>query len=108
MEKDLTKLTVRQLADGMARRVFSSEEVTVATLAAIRQRDPEIGAYLTVLEEDALAAARESDQRRSKGEELYPWTASPPVSRTTSAPRGCAPPAPPGCWSSLSRPMTPM
>ena len=72
MEKDLTKLTVRQLADGMARRVFSSEEVTAATLAAIRQRDPEIGAYLTVLEEDALAAARESDQRRSKGEVLSP------------------------------------
>ena len=61
MEKDLTKLTVRQLADGMARRVFSSEEVTAATLAAIRQRDPEIGAYLTGLEEDALAAA-DSDE----------------------------------------------
>ena len=37
----------------------------------------------------------------------HPWPASPWRSRTTSAPRGCAPPAPAACWRILFPPTNP-
>ena len=51
-------LSLRELADGLAKAQFSSEELTRHFLARIAAHNPALNAYITVLEEQSLAAAR--------------------------------------------------
>lgn len=60
--------SLRQILEGLAARAFSSEELVRALLERIRARDPAIGAYLAVDEEDAIEAARRADDARARGE----------------------------------------
>jgi aspartyl-tRNA(Asn)/glutamyl-tRNA(Gln) amidotransferase subunit A len=60
--------TLRQIADGLSAREFSSEEVTQAFLTRIEALDPKLNALVTVTAEEALAAARRADERRAAGE----------------------------------------
>ncbi len=50
----------RQAQDGLAKGEFSSEDVVKSVIARYRERNGEIGAYLTFDEEGALALAREN------------------------------------------------
>ncbi len=59
---DLNKLTIREAHKGLKEKKFSSEELTRSCLDAISGMDGDIGAFITVTEEDALAAAREYDK----------------------------------------------
>jgi aspartyl-tRNA(Asn)/glutamyl-tRNA(Gln) amidotransferase subunit A len=52
----------------MRAKDFSSVELTQAVLKAIKEKDTEVKAYLTVDEEGALAGAKEADDRRAAGE----------------------------------------
>lgn len=68
MDLDISKMTIVAAADGMRAKDFSSVELTQAVLKAIKEKDTEVKAYLTVDEEGALAGAKEADDRRAAGE----------------------------------------
>lgn len=62
------QMTIAELAKGLQERQFSSEELTQAYLQRIKQFDPELNAYITVVEELALQQAKQADQRLSGGD----------------------------------------
>lgn len=64
---DLTKLTLKQISEGLSTGSFSSTDVTKAYIQQIRGRDPSVHAYLDVFEGTALDQAHASDERRAKG-----------------------------------------
>ena len=64
----LNQLTMTEAAARLARRECSSEEIVRDILAAIEKTDQQVGAYLTVNAEDALAQARAADAARARGE----------------------------------------
>ncbi|MBX6722479.1 MAG: Asp-tRNA(Asn)/Glu-tRNA(Gln) amidotransferase subunit GatA, partial [Dactylosporangium sp.] len=67
---DLTRKTATELGRLLAEREVSAEEVTRAHLDRIAEVEPKVHAFLHVDAEGALAAAREVDARRARGEEL--------------------------------------
>ncbi len=64
---NLTSLTLASALNGMAKKQFSSAELTDAFLAAIEKANPHLNAYVVVTAERARAAAKASDARRAKG-----------------------------------------
>jgi len=60
-------MTVHATLDMMERRVCSSEELVRELIGTIRTRDDELGAYISVDEEDALDQARAADNARAAG-----------------------------------------
>ena len=64
----LHELGVRQAAEGLVAKKFSSVELTQAVIDRVREKDGEIGAYLTFDEEGALAAAKAADEARAAGD----------------------------------------
>ena len=68
---DPTRMTAAALADALAAGDLSSEQITQAHLDRIEGVDEQVGAYLHVAGESALAEARSVDERRAKGEDLH-------------------------------------
>ncbi|MBD3330187.1 Asp-tRNA(Asn)/Glu-tRNA(Gln) amidotransferase subunit GatA [Candidatus Peregrinibacteria bacterium] len=68
---ELNKLTIREAMSGLRAKKFSSEELTLACLKAIEERDSEINAFITVDGEGAVKSARGIDKRLAAGEELH-------------------------------------
>lgn len=64
---DLTKLTLAQARDGLAKKEFTALELTDAHLAAIEKANAAINAYVLVTPEHARAQAKESDKRIAAG-----------------------------------------
>ena len=64
----LNKLTIKQAQKKLENGEITSVELTKACLERIKEVDEKIKACLAVCEKDALAAAKEADQRRVKGE----------------------------------------
>ncbi|MGH7223582.1 MAG: Asp-tRNA(Asn)/Glu-tRNA(Gln) amidotransferase subunit GatA [Gemmataceae bacterium] len=69
--------TATELSDFLARREISAEALTRAFLQAIRQRDPQVRAFLHVDEDGALEQARSVDVLRQRGEPLGPLAGVP-------------------------------
>ncbi|MGE3301980.1 MAG: Asp-tRNA(Asn)/Glu-tRNA(Gln) amidotransferase subunit GatA [Hyphomonadaceae bacterium] len=65
---ELTQLTLAAALDGMAKKRFSSRDLTDAFLAAIEKANPHVNAYVAVTAERARAMAAASDARRAKNE----------------------------------------
>ncbi len=59
--------TVAELSRALQQGKFSSEELTRAYLARIEQHNTDLNCYISVATEQALAAARAADARRSAG-----------------------------------------
>ena len=57
---NLYELGVCQAAAGLAKKDFSSVELTQSVIDRVREKDGEIGAYLTFDEEGAISAAKKS------------------------------------------------
>ena len=55
--------TLTELARDLKARKLSSEELTRSYLARIERFNPQLNAFITVLQEGALAAARAADAR---------------------------------------------
>jgi aspartyl-tRNA(Asn)/glutamyl-tRNA(Gln) amidotransferase subunit A len=68
MSDGLHALTASDAAELLTKREISSVELTRAVLDRIRAVDGKIGAYITVLEEQALEAAAQADERIAKGD----------------------------------------
>jgi aspartyl-tRNA(Asn)/glutamyl-tRNA(Gln) amidotransferase subunit A len=65
---DLAFLTIADLTAAFARGEVSSHEVTEAQLARIDAHDEALNAYITIMRDQALAAADRADARRRTGE----------------------------------------
>jgi aspartyl-tRNA(Asn)/glutamyl-tRNA(Gln) amidotransferase subunit A len=59
--------TLKQLSEGLASGKFSSVELTSHYLEKIKQHDSTYNAYITVTEEQALAAAKQADKQIAAG-----------------------------------------
>jgi aspartyl-tRNA(Asn)/glutamyl-tRNA(Gln) amidotransferase subunit A len=64
------EMKIRELADGLRAGKFSSEDLTRACLARIKERNDELNAFITVDEDGALESARAVDARLAKKEDL--------------------------------------
>ena len=77
MEGDLVRQDAATLATAIAAGEVSSEEVTRAHLDRIAAVDGEVHAFLHVLNDEAIEAARGIDARRAAGEKLGPLAGVP-------------------------------
>ena len=66
----MTTVSIAALARAVASGQASAEEVLREHLARLRAWEPQLGAYLRVLEPQALAQARAVDAKRGRGEAL--------------------------------------
>ena len=60
--KSLNELTLEEAKKGLADKSFTSVELTDACLRAIEAKEPELHAFITVLADDALDAAKRADK----------------------------------------------
>ena len=74
---ELIELPLYTLSRKLASGELSSREATAAYLQAINEKEPSIGAYLTVLEESAMKKAAEVDEKRAAGKTLSPLAGVP-------------------------------
>ena len=65
---DLTKLTLAEARDGLAKKQCSSTELTQAFLDAIEAGNRALNAYVLPTPEHALAQAKDSDARLARGQ----------------------------------------
>ena len=63
-------ISLSQIKKELKEKKVSSLELAQSCLSTIKEKDTEINAFITVCEEEALAEARASDQRRARGELL--------------------------------------
>lgn len=68
---------IRKLTEQLKKRELSAVEITQDYLGRIRRKDGEIGAFLAVTEEKALADAQMLDQAFARGEALGPLAGIP-------------------------------
>ncbi|MCK5487881.1 MAG: Asp-tRNA(Asn)/Glu-tRNA(Gln) amidotransferase subunit GatA, partial [Desulfobacterales bacterium] len=59
--------TIAELAEGLKKGDFSSEELTKSYLERIKKYDAELNSFITVSEDYALAQARVADESIAKG-----------------------------------------
>ena len=62
------RLGIAEISRALAAGEFSSEELTTAYLARIKEKDKDFNAYITLCEEQALSQAKAADSKRAKGE----------------------------------------
>ena len=67
---DLCFLSATQLAQRIAAREVSASEVTNAHLAQIERCNPQVNAIVTLVAEQAQAAAKAADEKQARGETL--------------------------------------
>lgn len=65
---DINQLTIEKAHQGLDKKEFSSTELTRSCLKAIKLHDGQLGAYITVLEKEALEQASVADKRISDGQ----------------------------------------
>jgi len=100
---ELTALSLRAASDLLHRRAISPVELTEAYLVRIERWNPHVKAYLTVMAEDARAAARRAEAalvaRTDRG---LPAPRSSPTGSRPRTRRSCAASAVPAwsCWAS--------
>ena len=75
--KEITSLSLRQLSGCLRSAELTAVQAAEAYLTSIRENDPSIRAYLSVLEEKAMGQAAETDRRRARGESLSPLAGVP-------------------------------
>lgn len=67
---DFHKLTIKKFRDGLLKKEFTAFEVVSGLLDLIKEKDGEIGAFLHVMERDAVSYAKHVDIAVSRGEEI--------------------------------------
>jgi aspartyl-tRNA(Asn)/glutamyl-tRNA(Gln) amidotransferase subunit A len=86
----MMELTAREILQQLAAGDSSAEAVTQQSLAAIRARDGQVRAFLSVDEAGALEQARAVDARRRRGEPLGPLAGLPVAVKDILCTRGQA------------------
>lgn len=62
--------SVREAHDGLVARKFSAKELAESCLERIKKYNPQLNAFITVTEEEALASAERTDQKIAKKEKI--------------------------------------
>ena len=65
---DITELTVHELIEKLEKKELSSTEITQSYVDRIKEKEPEVQAFVTTLEDDALKQAKNIDKKRESGE----------------------------------------
>ena len=79
---DFRRVSVAHIAEQVSARGLSAREVTQAALDRIERLDGELGAFVAVDGEAALAEAAVIDERIAGGEDVGPWPGCRSGSRT--------------------------
>lgn len=70
-------MTIADLRKSLSDKELSAEEVTKSYIASAKEKNPEINAYLRLLNEGALIKAEEIDRKIAAGEEVGPLAGVP-------------------------------
>lgn len=63
-------MTLAELAEGLKKKSFSSTECVKHFIERIKKLDPNLNSFITLTEEQAMAAAKLADEQRAKGNAL--------------------------------------
>ncbi len=64
---NITELTVHELKEKLDKKELTSEEITKAYIDRINEKEPQIGAFVTTLEQEAIEKAKKIDKERQAG-----------------------------------------
>ena len=65
---EITELTVHELIEKLKNKELTSTEITQSYVGRIKEKEPEVQAFVTTLEDEALKQAKEIDEKRASGE----------------------------------------
>ncbi len=65
---EITELTVHELIDKMQRKELTSTQITKSYIDRMKEKEPDVKAFVTTLEEQAIEQAKEIDQKKEAGE----------------------------------------
>ena len=65
---EITELTVHELIEKLKNKELTSTEITQSYIDRIKEKEPEVQAFVTTLEDEALKQAKEIDEKRKSGE----------------------------------------
>lgn len=85
---ELSTLSLKELGNALRKKAVSAREITGAFLERIKRFNPDLNAFVTVAEEQALAAANEADLRLARGERVTPLTGIPVAVADTICTKG--------------------
>ena len=74
---ELYELTAHELMDKLETGEITSEEITKSYLARIKEKDESVKAYVSIMEEEALAKARKVDEDRKAGKPVSKYAGIP-------------------------------
>jgi len=74
---ELYEYTVHELADMLNKGEITSEEITKSYFKRIKEKEPEIKAYVSLMEEDAIAKSKKIDEARKNGENVGKYAGIP-------------------------------
>ena len=66
---DITNLTVHELVEKLKNKELTSVEITKAYTDRIKEKESDVQAFVTTLEDDAMKRAEEIDSKRAEGKE---------------------------------------
>jgi aspartyl-tRNA(Asn)/glutamyl-tRNA(Gln) amidotransferase subunit A len=67
---NITNVTITQAKQDLAEKKYSSVELTKAYLERIKQTEPQLKAFVTITEKEALIDAKRADEQIAKGSDL--------------------------------------
>ena len=73
----LYEYTAHELAEMLEKKEISSEELTKAYYERIHEKDEDVKAYVSLMEDKALKTAREIDEKRAKNEKVGKYAGIP-------------------------------
>ena len=85
---EIYDLTAHELSDLLKKREITDIDITSAILKRIHQIDARVRSYVTITEENALIAARNVHEHRSKGDALPPLAGIPMALKDNFCTRG--------------------
>ena len=65
---EITELTVHELIEKLKNKELTSTEITQSYINRIKEKEPEVQAFVTTLEDEAIKQAKEIDEKRKSGE----------------------------------------
>jgi aspartyl-tRNA(Asn)/glutamyl-tRNA(Gln) amidotransferase subunit A len=74
---ELYELTAHELMEKLASGEVTSEEITKSYFDRIKEKDGEVKAYVSTMEEEALAKARKIDEDRKAGKPVSKYAGIP-------------------------------
>ena len=74
---DITNLTVHELKEKLDKKEITISEINKAYVERIKEKEPEVNAFVTVLAEDALKKAQEVEEKVNNGEIKTPLAGIP-------------------------------